>query len=198
MLDAHLVGDDVACCGYRSVHTRAHLHGGLLHHVHDLFLRRTASHREHRASAHRGTSLVEVFQNCWVYNDKVFANFTDKSVAADRQIFVEHGRPLVFGKDQDKGIRLRSGTVQPEIVSLNDDGVSIDDVLVHDETDRVLAGMLAAMVPPDFPVAVGVLLCEPAEISFHEAVHAQVDRARDMKGPADLDALFRQGYTWEI
>jgi len=152
----------------------------------------------HRASAHRGTSLVEVFQNCWVYNDKVFANFTDKSVAADRQVFVEHGRPLVFGKDQDKGIRLRSGTVQPEVVNLNDDGVSIDDVLVHDETDRVLAGMLAAMVPPDFPVAVGVLLCEPAEISFHEAVHAQVDRAKEMKGPADLDALFRQGYTWEI
>ncbi|MEC9072057.1 MAG: 2-oxoacid:ferredoxin oxidoreductase subunit beta, partial [Myxococcota bacterium] len=152
----------------------------------------------HRASAHRGTSLVEVFQNCWVYNDQTFAGFTDKAVASDRQIFVEHGQPLVFGKEKDKGIRLQPGTMQPEVVNLNDDGVSIDDVLVHDETDRVLAGMLAAMIPPDLPVAVGVLLCEPADISFHEAVHAQMEQAKNSKGPADLDAMFRQGYTWEL
>ena len=151
-----------------------------------------------RARQYRGTSFVEIFQNCVVFNDMVFGDFTEKSVANDRQIFVEHGRPMVFGAQKDKGLRLRPGTLEMEVLDLNADGVSIDDCLVHDETDRTLAGVLGAMVPPELPVACGVLLAEPTDSSFHEAVIAQLEQAKASPGPEDLNALFRQGYTWEL
>src|SRR3546814_13238339 len=94
----------------------------------------------------RGTSLVEIFQNCIVYNDGAFEAFTERSVAADRQLLLEHGKPMIFGKDADKGLRLAKGKLALEVVTLGD-GITEADLLVHDEADRAMAFLLAAMQP---------------------------------------------------
>ena len=144
-----------------------------------------------RAHANRGASFVEVFQNCLVFNDGVFDEFTDRAVAEDRQLHVEHGRPLLFGKDRQKGLRLDPASLTLEVVTLGEAGVTMESILVHDETNRVLAGMLAALEPPG-PVALGVLYCAPVE-DFTTAVYRQ-----SAAGSNDLAALFRQGKTWKV
>ncbi|MCH7889567.1 MAG: 2-oxoacid:ferredoxin oxidoreductase subunit beta [Proteobacteria bacterium] len=150
-----------------------------------------------RAHAHRGASFVEIFQNCLVYNDGVFADFTAKEVAADAQIHVAHGRPLVFGADRGRGLRLNPGAIELEAVTIGEDGVREADVLVHDETNRTLATMLAAMEPPHLPVALGVLYCDPAP-SYERSVMAQIDEATSRLPNGDLNALLRQGHTWRV
>jgi 2-oxoglutarate ferredoxin oxidoreductase subunit beta len=150
-----------------------------------------------RAKANVGTSFVEIFQNCIVYNDGVFDDFTDRQVAEDAQVWVEHGRPLVFGKESSKGLRLKPGALELEVVTLGQDGVDESGLLVHDETNRMLAQILAAMEPPHFPVALGVLHCESAA-SYEAVVHGQIDAARPADGQPSLDALLRRGHTWTV
>ena len=89
-----------------------------------------------RAAEHRGTSFVEVYQNCNVFNDGAFFLFTEKESKDDNVVFIEHGKPLVFGKEKDKGIRLNGFT--PEVVSLKDGSFSVNDLLVHNEKDTTL------------------------------------------------------------
>ena len=148
-----------------------------------------------RAHAHRGASFVEVFQNCVVFNDGVFDAFTAKDAAADNQLHLEHGLPLLFGKQRERGLRLKPGKLELEVVTIGENGITLDDILVHDEKNLVMAQMLASLETPDFPVAVGVLYCNPAE-SYDESVAAQMKAA----GPAksDLNALLRQGRTWKV
>jgi 2-oxoglutarate ferredoxin oxidoreductase subunit beta len=150
-----------------------------------------------RAHQHKGTSFVEVFQNCVVFNDGVFDDFTEKSVAPDRQVLVEQGKPLLFGKDKSKGIRLNPATISLEVVSLGENGVTEADVLRHDETNRTLAGMLLAMEPPEFPVALGVVYCNPAT-PFEKDLYAQLESAGAWKGEPDLADLFKQERTWTV
>ncbi|HEY3220576.1 MAG TPA: 2-oxoacid:ferredoxin oxidoreductase subunit beta [Gemmatimonadales bacterium] len=135
-----------------------------------------------RAHANRGASFVEILQNCVVFNDAVFENITGKEVAADAQVLVEHGKPLLFGKNKEKGLRLKPGTLELEIVA------SSPDVLVHDETNRPLAQLLAALEPP-FPVAMGVLYCNPATSYEREVV---------VETGGSLDALLNSERTWEV
>jgi 2-oxoglutarate ferredoxin oxidoreductase subunit beta len=135
-----------------------------------------------RAHAHHGASFVEILQNCVVFNDAVFENITGKEVAPDAQVPVEHGKPLLFGKNKEKGLRLKPGTLELEIVP------AAPDVLVHDETNRPLAQLLAALEPP-FPVAMGVLYCNPATSYEREVV---------VGSGGSLDALLNSERTWEV
>ena len=147
-----------------------------------------------QAYAHRGASFVEIFQNCIVYNDEVFAAFTAKQVAADAQIHVEHAKPLIFGADRRSGLRIAPGRLELETVRIGEDGVTEADILVHDATNRALATMLAAMT---MPMALGVLYCDPAEPL--DAVVGAGGRERPARpGGAELDALMRRGDTWTI
>ncbi len=146
-----------------------------------------------RAKAHQGTSFVEIFQNCIVFNDAVFASFTDKSVAAEMQIHVEHGQPLRFGTDNAKGLRLNRKTLALEVVTVGTDGVNEDDIIVHDETNRILATMLAGLRSPDFPTAVGVLYCNPTE-SYERDLHAR----QPNDDSATIDELLHAGATWTV
>ncbi len=150
-----------------------------------------------RAHDHKGTSFVEILQNCIVYNDGVFGHFTGRDVAEDAQIRVEHGKPLLFGKERDKGLRLKPGALELDVVDLKANGATEADLLVHDETNHTLASFLAAMEPPHFPVALGVLYCEPAE-SYDHAVRAQIAAAQSGGRNEDLNALLRQGHTWTV
>ena len=149
-----------------------------------------------RARDHKGASFVELIQNCIVYNDAVFANFTEKDVAADMQLHVKHGQPMLYGKERNKGLRLNVRTLALEKVVIGENGVTEKDILVHDEKNRVLAGLLSALRPPEFPEVLGVIYCDPAT-SYDAAVGAQDAQARS-KGPGDLDKLMRAGNTWSV
>ena len=148
-----------------------------------------------RAHGHRGASFVEIFQNCVVFNDGVFDNFTTKEAAPDNQLHLEHGLPLLFGKDRQKGLRLKPGKLELDVVELGQNGATLDDILVHDEKNVVMAQMLAGLEPPDFPVALGVLYCDPRP-TYDAQVYEQVAAA----GPAkdDFGALLAGGRTWTV
>jgi 2-oxoglutarate ferredoxin oxidoreductase subunit beta len=146
-----------------------------------------------RAHAHKGASFIEILQNCVVFNDAVFEHITGKEVAADAQILLEHGQPLLFGKNKEKGLRLKPGKLELEIVTVGENGVAASAILVHDETNRPLAQLLAALEPP-FPAAMGVLYCNPAT-SYEQDVYAQLGTTR---GSASLDTLLNSERTWEV
>jgi len=150
-----------------------------------------------RAHDHRGASFVEIFQNCIVYNDGVFSDFTAKDVAAERQIHLEHGKPMFFGADSSKGIRFNAEKFELEVVEVGTGGIEEKDLLVHDETNRSLAGMLAAMESPGFPTALGVLFCRPAP-TYEQAVGEQIEKAKASNKKRDLNAVLHHGYTWSI
>jgi 2-oxoglutarate ferredoxin oxidoreductase subunit beta len=149
-----------------------------------------------RAARHKGTSFVEVYQNCNVFNDGAFMEFADKSVRPDRTVALEHGEPLIFGKDNDKGIRL-NGT-RPEIVQLGN-GTSEHDLLVHDETDPdpIVAHILSRMQWPDFPVPLGVLRAVERP-TYDSLLEDQVQGAIEASGEGDLSAILNGGDTWVV
>jgi 2-oxoglutarate ferredoxin oxidoreductase subunit beta len=151
-----------------------------------------------RAHFHKGTSLVEIYQNCNVFNDGAFEVFTEKASKADNALFVEHGKPLVFGLNSDKTIVLDGFT--PRVVSLSE--CSLNDVWVHDETDRTKAGILTRFFddpskPGIFPRPFGVFYVED-RVSYEDLLHQQLTDAINQKGPGDLDALLRGNSTWEV
>jgi 2-oxoglutarate ferredoxin oxidoreductase subunit beta len=146
-----------------------------------------------RAYTHKGTSFVEIYQNCVVYNDGVFEQFTDKKSAAVTQIWLEHGKPMLFANGT-KGLHLNRESLRVEVVDVVDGDVS--EVIVHDETNKAVASMLIDMPFPEFPVALGVLYCDPAT-SFDQAMEEQEERVVGDK-VADFNALLRRGQSWEV
>jgi 2-oxoglutarate ferredoxin oxidoreductase subunit beta len=150
-----------------------------------------------RAAGHRGTSFVEIYQNCNIYNNGAFEEFTAKDVRADRMLFLKHGEPMIFGKNGDKGIRLTG--LKPEVVELGKDGVTEKDLLVHDETlpDPTIAFMLSRMDYPDYPVPVGVLRAVQRP-TYDKLLEEQVQHAIETQGEGDIADLFRQGDIWEV
>ncbi|MDH3418458.1 MAG: 2-oxoacid:ferredoxin oxidoreductase subunit beta [Gammaproteobacteria bacterium] len=130
----------------------------------------------------QGAAFVEIFQNCIVYNDNVFAAFTDKANAADAQIRVAHGEPLLFGVDGAKGLRIDPARLSLEVI---DAKARADEVAVHDETNPVLAQLLLAMQPPQLPVALGVIRRDPGP-SFEQAfIASHVSQLERTKTVAD-------------
>ncbi len=150
-----------------------------------------------RAHRHGGASFLEIYQNCLVYSDGVFAGFTAKEIAGDKQLLVEHGKPLVFGKDRKRGLRMKPGTLEIEEVAIGKDGVGEADLLVHDETNLGLAMMLASMSRRTMPVALGVLYCDPAPC-YESRIVAQVEEAKSRSTNGDLNSLLRRGHTWVV
>lgn len=149
------------------------------------------------AHAFEGAAFLEIVQNCPVFADGTWAHATDRDTAADTQLFLEHGKPMVFGAEKTKGLRLVPGKLELEVVTLGEDGVSEADLVVHDETNRPMAFLLAAMEPPSFPIALGVLFREPAQ-SYDSSVHAQVQATIERQGPGNLEALLHSGHTWTV
>jgi 2-oxoglutarate ferredoxin oxidoreductase subunit beta len=156
-----------------------------------------------RAAAHKGTAFVEVYQNCPIFNDGVWEYATDKSIKADNVLYLEHGRPMVFGKDNNRGIRLNG--VTPEVVSLGGGaGVARDDLLIHDEKaeEPTLAYLLSRMVrmandPDSFPECVGVFRAVERP-TYGEQVDRQIAEVTKAKGKGDLQALLTGDETWVV
>ncbi len=149
-----------------------------------------------RAAQHRGTALVEVYQNCNVFNDGAFSYAQDKATRDDATLELEHGKPLIFGKNRDKGIRLNG--LSPEVVSLADGTLSKDDLLFHDEkADSTLVHLLAKMRHPQFPEPIGVFRDVESPI-FEDEARGQLDSATAKRGAGDLNRLFHSGDTWDV
>lgn len=149
-----------------------------------------------RAAEHRGTAFVEVYQNCNVFNDGAFKYATDRNTKSDTVIELEHGKPLIFGKNRDKGIRLNG--MEPEVVELGK-GITEDDLLFHDERapEPSLAYLLSRMRYPDFPEPIGVLRAVDRP-KYDDELHKQIEMAIEAKGEGDLATLFDSGETWTV
>ena len=151
-----------------------------------------------RANGHRGTSMVEIYQNCNVFNDGAFFGMTDKATKKQQTLFVNHGEPLVFGPNDEFGIKLDGFT--PVIVKLED--VSADELWIHDEHDRVKANLLVRFyedpaLEGNFPRPFGVFYSEE-RTCYEDLLNEQVDSAKEKYGNGDLDALLSGKNTWTI
>jgi 2-oxoglutarate ferredoxin oxidoreductase subunit beta len=152
------------------------------------------------AADHKGSVFVEVYQNCPVFNDGAYAFLTEKSVKADMQVRMEHGKPLLFGKDMKKGLRLDPQTIQLEVVTVGENGVTEKDVLVHDakREDPTIAFMLANLsTKPGFPTPIGVFRDVRAPTA-DELTWGMIDEAKAKKGAGDLGKLLAGNDTWQI
>ena len=149
------------------------------------------------AARHDGTSVIEILQNCIIFADKTHEAITDKEVRDDAQIHIKNGEPLIFGKNRDKGIRL-NGT-QLEVVKVGENGITEDDLLVHDQyqQDPGIHLMIAKMYPPHFPVALGVIRSAMYP-TYDDLVEDQIAQAKASSKILCVDDLLNSGDTWEI
>jgi 2-oxoglutarate ferredoxin oxidoreductase subunit beta len=149
-----------------------------------------------QAARHKGVSFVEVFQNCNIFNDGAYKHFTDREVKEDRIINLEHGKPMIFGKNRNKGLRLKGTKL--EVVELGE-GVSEADLLVHnaEAPDPCLAFMLARMDYPNFPVPVGIFR-SVSKPTYEDLMEDQVQESIRRLGQGNLEELLDSGDTWEI
>ncbi len=152
-----------------------------------------------RANDHKGTSMVEIYQNCNVFNDGAFFIYTDKETKAVETLFLEQGQPLIFGEGKTKGIKLDG--FKPVIVDLTD-GTAASDLWIHDETDRVKAGLLSRFfdnpsTEGHLPRPFGVFYTE-ARYCYEDALVDQITTTIAKSGKGDLNKLLKGGNTWTI
>ncbi len=149
-----------------------------------------------RAAAHKGTSFVEVYQRCVVFNDGAYRFATDRDSKQDHILELEHGKPMIFGKNRDKGIIFQCAS--PRIVDLGTEA-SEEDLTVHDERmeEPCLAYLLSRMRYPEYPEPIGVFR-EVDRPQYEVEMERQIENAIEQQGPGDLEKLFRSGDTWTV
>lgn len=151
------------------------------------------------AAKHRGMSVVEVLQNCVIFNDKTHGAFAaDKATRAERTVTLRQGEKMLFGANKEKGIVFEN--MKLKVVTVGQDGYTLDDVLTHDahQRDTTLHSMLAAMKYPEYPVAVGVIRAVEDETVYDEAVVRQVEEVKAQSRIHSVDELLNSGATWKI
>ena len=147
------------------------------------------------AHAHKGAAFVEIFQNCIVYNKDRFADFTEKKVADEGQLWLTNGQPMLFAKGT-KGIALDAEKLTLKVVDVVDGNWEAAGVIIHDVTNRSIAHMLVELPFGPFPMALGVIYDDPAP-TYEEALLGQDAKAREGK-VANLSKLLGQGQTWTV
>ncbi len=148
-----------------------------------------------RSYGHKGTSFLEIYQNCNIFNDGAFGSMTDKETKADSVLWLENGQPMVFGKEKNRGIRLDGNT--PMIVEIGDKW-SLDDVLVHNESDYVIASLLSNLTyQSDFPDPIGVLYAIDSP-TYEELMMEQINNAIVKKGSTSVQDILNAGDTWVV
>jgi 2-oxoglutarate/2-oxoacid ferredoxin oxidoreductase subunit beta len=151
-----------------------------------------------RAADHKGLAFIEIFQNCVIYNDGAFDVFSSKETKDENVLFLEHGKPMIFGKNKDKGIKMDG--YKPAIVDLSKNGNTINDVLVHDEFDDspLRAIFLAHLTDYEgFPTPLGVFRQIKKE-TYDYGIEEQISGVIKTKGEGDLDKVLFSGNTWEV
>lgn len=149
-----------------------------------------------RAAKHKGSAFVEIFQNCIIYNDGAFKEVTDRETRDDNTLNLVHGKPLIFGKDVKKGIRMKG--LNPEVVTIGEKGVTEADLMVHDEKleNPSYAFVLSRFTSPDFPVPIGVFRAVEKP-TYDGLLAGQIEKARS-KNPANIQSLLNGPNTWVV
>jgi len=149
------------------------------------------------AGKHEGTSVIEILQNCVIYNDKTHGYLNDKEYKDDRQIILRHGEPMIFGKERDKGLILDG--LKLKIVKIGEDGITEDDILVHkaNENNPGIHTMLANMRYPNYPVAMGVIRNVQAP-SYESSLETQIEKVKTLSKITNMDDLYSSGTIWEV
>jgi 2-oxoglutarate ferredoxin oxidoreductase subunit beta len=149
------------------------------------------------AENHKGTSVIEILQNCVIFNDGVHDLITDKNTREEHQIYLEHGKPMLFGKDNNKGLMLDGWKLKA--VTIGEDGVTEADILVHDahEENPTMHSMLINMKLPDLPVAMGVIRAVKAT-TYDAAVEKQIEWVKESSKIKNMTDLLFSGNTWEV
>ena len=148
-----------------------------------------------RSYGHKGTSFLEIYQNCNIFNDGAFGPMTDKESKSDTVLWLENGQPMVFGKEKNMGIRLDGNT--PMIVDIGDKW-NLDDVLVHNESDYVIASLLSNLTyQSDFPDPIGVLYAIDSP-TYEELMMEQINNAIGKKGSTSVQDILNAGDTWVV
>ncbi|NQU27514.1 MAG: 2-oxoacid:ferredoxin oxidoreductase subunit beta [Candidatus Marinimicrobia bacterium] len=150
-----------------------------------------------RSHQHHGTSFLEIYQNCLIFNDGEFASYTDKEVKHDNVLVLEHGQPMIFGKNRDKGIHLAGN--RPRVVNIGSEGQwTVNDLLVHDEKDWIIASILSHFTyREDLPTPVGVFYAVQQTV-YEDLLLDQCQQAVELKGAGDLHELMNSGDTWIV
>jgi 2-oxoglutarate ferredoxin oxidoreductase subunit beta len=151
-----------------------------------------------KAAAHQGSAYIEILQNCNIFNDGAWETITEKEARSEQVVQLEHGKPLIFGKNRDKGIRLVG--LDLEVVALGN-GITEKDLLVHDEhnPNPVYAFALSRMDSmPGFPTPIGVLRALQGVPRYEDLIQQQIRDVIAKKGKGDLAKLLRAGDTWEL
>jgi 2-oxoglutarate ferredoxin oxidoreductase subunit beta len=146
------------------------------------------------AEKFQGTSLIEVLQNCVIFNDGCFTQYTDKAVREDKQLHVEHGKPMIFGKEKNKGLKLNG--LKLEVVTIGENGVTEEAILVHDakESDPTLHSMLVRL---DYPLVTGIIRAVE-ELTFEVREEAVTNSVKSKSPFKNVDDLFFSGETYEV
>jgi 2-oxoglutarate ferredoxin oxidoreductase subunit beta len=149
-----------------------------------------------RAAQHEGTAFIEIYQNCNIFNDHAFTYMTEKDVRDDQTLYLEHGQPLIFGQEKNRGIRF-AGT-QLEVVELGN-GIKAEDCLTWDETaaNPTLAFMMAQMLPPDMPTPIGILR-SVEQPSYESQVVHQIEHEVEARGQGRIEDLLYSGELWSV
>jgi len=149
------------------------------------------------AAKHKGVSFLEVYQNCNIFNDGAFDYFAERSVRPDHVLYLEHGKPMIFGKDRNRGIRMKGA--HPEVVEIGENGITESDILVHDIhlQDPSVAFMLARMEQPNFPQPVGIFRAVERP-SYEQLMADQIETAISKSGPGSLEKLIYSGDMWTV
>ena len=148
-----------------------------------------------RSHGHKGTSFMEIYQNCNIFNDRAFGPMTDKETKSDTVLWLENGEPMLFGAEKQKGVRLDGNT--PIGVEIGDKW-GVDDVLAHDESDYVIASLLSNMTyQADFPDPIGVLYALEEE-TYEERMVAQLEMAIKKKPSGSIQDILNSGDTWIV
>ena len=147
------------------------------------------------ANAHKGTSLIEIYQNCVIFNDKVHDAYTNRTTRDDHSIRLEAGKPMIYGAEKNKGILLKD--LKLESVTIGEDGISESDLLVHDPTNETLVQMLADMAPATSAVPIGVMK-KVSVPTYDEQLHQQLNAVKAQKGAGSVSDLLTSGDTWTV
>jgi 2-oxoglutarate ferredoxin oxidoreductase subunit beta len=141
--------------------------------------------------------MVEILQNCVIFNDETHATVTAKENKENYQLHLEHGKPMLFGKDNKKGIRLNG--LELEVVTVGENGITEQDILVHDahKEDPTLHMMLVRMAPPRYPMALGVIRQIEAT-TYDQQVWHQIESNRSKSKIRNMDELLNSGETWTV
>ena len=150
------------------------------------------------AEQHRGTSLIEILQNCVIFNDKTFESITGKKInKKDVQLIVEHGKPMIFGSESNKGIIFNGSKM--EVVKIGENGINEEDILVHDAKteDSFLHSILGKMMPPEFPVVMGVIRSVERP-TFNDGMLEQIEYEKKNAKFKNVNELINSGETWKV